>query len=117
MNYLFLVYSEAQPRSSEQDEWFVKACLASNELLQEGGYLRATAVLQEQQVAVTVQVQQGRVYLTEGSLAPQGRQFIELFLIQARDLNEAIQIATKMPQIQRGFIEVRLLKSAPEVYD
>ena len=49
----------------------------------------------------------GQVWLTDGPLAEIKEQLIQLFFIKARDLNEAIQVASKMPQARTGPIEVR----------
>jgi hypothetical protein len=49
----------------------------------------------------------GKVSLSDGPVAGSQEQLIKLLFIQARDLNAAIQIASKMPQAQAGPIEVR----------
>jgi hypothetical protein len=49
----------------------------------------------------------GQVSLTDGPCAERQGQLIRLFFIQARDLNEAIRVASQMPQAHRGPIEVR----------
>ena len=58
---------------------------------------------------LTVRVLDGRLSLTDGSAARSQGPLIQLLFIQARDLNTAIQIASKMPQAQAGVIEVRPL--------
>jgi hypothetical protein len=52
-------------------------------------------------------VQQGKVSLTDGPFARASKQLVGFFFIEARDLNEAIQVAAKMPQAQRGSVEIR----------
>lgn len=87
---------------SERDI-FDKACFANDEALRESGYLIATAVLQS---AMTVWSQDGHVSISEGPFTRTNEQLAGLFIINARDLNEAIQVAAKMPQVRRGPIEV-----------
>jgi len=57
--------------------------------------------------AITVRVRQGRVSTTDGPFAETKEQFGGYYLIEARDLNEAIQIAAKIPGASRGCVEVR----------
>lgn len=57
--------------------------------------------------AITVRVRQGRISTTDGPFAETKEQFGGYYLIEARDLNEAIQIAAKIPGASRGCVEVR----------
>ena len=59
--------------------------------------------------ALTVRVVDGRLSLADGPADGSRGQLVQLLFIQARDLNTAIQIASKMPQAQAGTIEVRPL--------
>ena len=55
----------------------------------------------------TVRVRNGKASVIDGPLAKTKEQLTGLFFIDARDLNEAIQVASQMPQARRGPIEVR----------
>ena len=83
---------------------FERACQANMELLQESGYLLATVDLQRD-TAVTVRMQHGAVVLSDDPPAATAA-LVRLFFIDARDLNEAIQLASRMPQIKYGPISI-----------
>ena len=113
MKYLFCVYDDGsqtkRPSIGERENFrdiFAEACLANEEALRESGYLIATAVLQS---AITVWIRDGKVFLSDDPFTRTNEQLTGLFIINARDLNEAIQVAAKMPQARRGPIEVRPL--------
>jgi hypothetical protein len=110
MRYLFLAYrSGPTPELSSAGEAsaFGEACRTSDAALRESGYVLAAVRLQDGRAAATVWVQNGEVSLTEGPSGETAEQLSALYLIDARDLNEAVRIASKMPQAQRGPIEVR----------
>ena len=113
MKYIFLAYRDKQQwqaLSAAEREALEQACLANEQDLQQSGYLLAVEGLQGNHTAITVRVENGKVSLTDGPFAEtsgQSGQLIRLFCIQARDLNEAIQVAAKMPQALTGPIEVR----------
>ncbi len=77
-----------------------------DELAESGQYLAAEA-LQSVDTATTVRVRDGRVDVTDGPFAETKEQIGGFLLIEAKDLNEAISIATRLPPIRYGCIEVR----------
>ncbi len=110
MKYVFLAYNdEALLQSMPPGDLaaFGDACMASNEALRASGHLLAVAGLQRSDTATTVRIQHGRIVLADGPYAKTREQLIGLFVIDACDLNEAIQIAATMPQARAGPIEVR----------
>jgi hypothetical protein len=113
MKYLFLAYGDEQRYSamstSERDA-FENACLANDEVLRESGHLLTAAGLHRSSTATTVRVWNGSVSLADGPFTETKEQLIGLFFINARDLNEAIQVAAKMPQARGGAIEVRPMR-------
>ena len=64
--------------------------------------------------ATTVRVRNGKVMTTDGPFAETKEQVGGYYLIEARDLNEAIQIAAKIPGAQRGCVEVRPIADDPQ---
>lgn len=107
MKYLCLVYSEedklhALPESPKDEE-----CLACVETLRRSGHLIAGEALESVQTATTVRVRNGKVSVTDGPFAETKEQLAGFYLIDARDLNEAIQVAAKIPPARVGSIEVR----------
>jgi len=77
------------------------------ETLRESGRLLAVERLQSVRMAATVRVRNGRVYATDGPFAETKEQLGGFFLIEARDLNDAIQVATRWPPARLGSVEVR----------
>lgn len=112
MKYVFLAYSDeallqSMPRSDR--DMLDAACVANDEALRASGHLLAVAGLQRSDTATTLRVQNGKLVLSDGSYAKTKAQLIGLFFIEARDLNQAIQLAAQMPQARSGLIEVRPL--------
>jgi hypothetical protein len=58
-------------------------------------------------MAVTVRVRNGKIATTDGPFAETKEQFGGYYLIEARDLNEAIQVASRIPGARMGCVEVR----------
>ena len=106
MKYLCLVYSEEEKLDAIDD----RECLAVSDELHLGGYRLAAEALQPVQTATTVRVRNGRVSLTDGPFAETKEQLAGFYLIEARDLNEAIQVASKIPPARVGSIEVRPIR-------
>ena len=110
MKYLFLAYGDErqlQTMSASERDALANACLASDEALRQSGHLLAVEGLQSSGAAITVRVQNGKVLVAGGPLVETKEQLIGIFTINARDLNEAIQVAATMPQARGGPIEVR----------
>ncbi len=103
MKYLCLVYMEDPSRHTVPD----RECAAYADDLQTGGMLVAAEALQPVETATTVRVRNGRVSVTDGPFAETKEQLAGFYLIDARDLNEAIQVAAKIPPAREGSIEVR----------
>ncbi len=112
MQYLFLAYADQSQRamnSTSERAAFDRACLANDDALRESGYLLAAAHLAKDGAAATVQFQNDQLSLTGDLFNETKEQLAALFFINARDLNEAVRIASKMPQARQGPIEVRSL--------
>jgi len=69
--------------------------------------LIAAEALQPVETAATVRVRGGKVSVTDGPFAETKEQLAGFYLIEARDLNEAIRVASKIPPAREGSIEVR----------
>jgi hypothetical protein len=84
--------------------------LAHDQALQQQGHLLAAQALQSVRSAATVRIQKGKPLITDGPFAETREQIGGFILIDAKDRNEAIQIASKIPVIRLGGIEVRPIK-------
>jgi hypothetical protein len=103
MKYLCLVYLEPQNWSAVPD----RECAACGEGFRQSGALLAAEPLHPVETAATVRVRNGRVTVTDGPFAETKEQLAGFYLIEARDLNEAIRAAAKIPPARAGSIEVR----------
>ncbi len=110
MKYLCLAYEEESILNAmSQSEWSALRAetLAYVEELQKNGYLIAAEPLQSVRTAATVRVRNNKVAVTDGPFAETKETLGGFFLINARDLNEAIQVASRWPSARFGSIEVR----------
>ncbi|MGH8481027.1 MAG: YciI family protein [Nevskiaceae bacterium] len=103
MKYLCLVYGEESAIRTMDDH----ECLAFDEGLRRSGHCLASEALQPVQTAASLRVRNGRLSVSDGPFAETKEQLAGFYLIEARDLNEAIQLASKIPPARVGTIEVR----------
>ena len=103
MKYLCLVYLEDEKLRAVPDN----ECVACGNGLRQSGVLVAAEALQPVQTASTVRIRNGRMSVTDGPFAETKEQLAGFYLIEARDLNEAIQMAAKIPPAREGSVEVR----------
>lgn len=117
MKYLCLIYEEAtklRALSNAEAEALRAEHLEVTEAIQQGGHSCCGAILQPPDRAATVRVRSGIVFTTDGPLAETKEQLGGFCLIDVRDLNEAIQVAAKLPSARLGTIEVRPVWEVPE---
>jgi|SRR5919108_1041009 hypothetical protein len=110
MKYLCLVYGVEDPAnilSESEEQALIDENLEYDEQLRKSGHLILAHALQPPETAVIVHVLSGRVSVTDGPFTETKEQIAGFILIEARDLNEAIQVASKDPTARYGFIEVR----------
>ena len=110
MKYLCLIYEsekmyETMPKE-EQDAMFGEYFAFTDGIRQGGQYIAGEA-LHPVHTATTVRIRNGRLSTTDGPFAETKEQLGGFYLVEARDLNEAIQIAGKIPGARYGSIEVR----------
>jgi hypothetical protein len=113
MKYLCLAYEEeAKLTALSKTEWDAlrRETIDYVETLRRDGHLILTEPLQSSRTAVTVRVRNRQLATTDGPFAETKEQLGGFFLIDARDLNEAIQIAANWPSARLGTIEVRPLQ-------
>jgi hypothetical protein len=110
VRYLCLVYLDERTLNGlpKRDlEALVSETLDYGDTLRRSGHYVASNALQSVQTAMTIRVQDGRVLTTAGPFAETKEQLGGFILIEARDLNEAIRIASRIPPGRLGCIEVR----------
>ena len=113
MKYLCLVYAdEANVAALSRSEWdaVVVENLELCEELRRSGHFVSAAPLAPVRTAATVRVRNGKLSTTDGPFAETKEQLGGYYLIEARDLNEAIQVAGRIPGARWGSVEVRRLR-------
>ena len=110
MKYLCLVYGEEEKIAAMDDH----ECLAFDASLREGGRCVASEALEAVATAATVRVRNGRLSVSDGPFAETKEQLAGFYLVEARDLNEAIQLASRIPPARVGCIEVRPIRPIRE---
>jgi len=113
MKYVCLVYlveEEMDAMSQREVDACVDESLAYDEALRRSGHLIVAQALQPVETATTIRVRHGKLSTTDGPFAETKEQLGGFILIEARDLNDAIQVAAKIPLARRGRIEVRTIK-------
>ncbi|MBA3414193.1 MAG: YciI family protein [Chloroflexia bacterium] len=112
MKYLCLVYHE-EAMTDALPEWEYDAVVGEGldyrEDLRQSGHYIASSPLQPVEMATTLRVRHGTLAITDGPFAETNEQLGGFYLIEARDLNDAIQVAARMPPLRFGCIEVRPL--------
>jgi hypothetical protein len=103
MKYLCLVYLERDKWDAVPD----RECANCGDDLRRSGALVAAEPLHPVESATTVRVRNDRVLVTDGPFAETKEQLAGFYLLEARDLNEAIQLASRIPPAREGSIEVR----------
>ena len=119
MRYVFLAYKDERQSvamSARERAALDNECAANEQDLWQSGHLLAVEDLHTSHTAITVRVVNGMVSVTDSPVAKAQGQLIRLFFINARDLNEAIQIAVQMPQVRIGLIEVRSIVELNQQY-
>ena len=114
MKYLCLIYSaesEWTKMSKEQTDTMYAEYGAFTESIQNSGHYIGGNPLQPISTASTVRVRQGKVSTTDGPFAETKEQLGGYYLIEAKDLNDAIQVASHIPGAKIGSIEVRPIMS------
>jgi hypothetical protein len=110
LKYLCLVYAEEQRIAAlSSDAWdtLVAENLALCEDLRQTGHYVSASPLDSVQTAVTVRLRNGKLSTIDGPFAETKEQLGGYYLIEARDLDEAIRVAGRIPGARLGSVEVR----------
>ncbi len=110
MKYLCLVYSEEDKLYSLPDSPEDAECKAYAESVAQSGSMLAAEALQPVRAAVTVRRRGGKTTVTDGPFAETKEQLAGFYLIEARDMNAAIQMAGLIPAARVGSVEVRPIR-------
>jgi hypothetical protein len=110
MKYLLTIYNNEADWaniSEEESKQILDAYFALTREVQEAGVMLGGEGLQPTQTATTVRVRGGERQLTDGPFAETKEQLGGFYLLECKNLDEAIDWAAKIPGAQRGSVEVR----------
>ena len=113
VKYLCMIYQdEAKVNALPQSEFdaIMRDVFDYRDELRRSGHYIASSPLESVETAVTIRVRNGNASVTDGPFAETREQLGGFYLIEARDLNEAIRLTEQMPPARIGSIEVRALK-------
>ena len=114
MKYLCLIYDDEKQMSTtpkpDADRMMGEYFTFTENIRKSGHYIAGEA-LQPVSTASTVRLRNGKLSTTDGPFAETKEQLGGFYLIDARDLNDAIQVASKIPSARSGSIEVRPIRS------
>jgi hypothetical protein len=113
MKYMLLVYLDEQALSeSEREQCYVKSAQLAREIHTSGQYLDASP-LHPTSTATSIRVRDGKRLVTDGPFAETREHLGGYYLIDARNLDEAIGIAERIPAALWGTIEIRPVMEIP----
>ncbi|HKH48674.1 MAG TPA: YciI family protein [Thermoanaerobaculia bacterium] len=113
MKYMLLIYGD----ENALDQTELEKCYGESRQLahklHEAGQFLATAPLHRTTMATSVRVRDGKRLVTDGPFAETREQLGGFFLIEAKDLDEALAVAERIPMARRGTVEVRPVVEIP----
>ena len=118
MQYLLLIYTpELPPQSEIPPEVFQQQLAAYDAFtreVRERGAMLAGEALQPTETATSVRVRDGQTLVTDGPFAETKEALGGFYMVECKDLDEAIELAAKIPGARQGTIEVRPIWQLPE---
>ena len=110
MKYLCLIYDDEKnfaTKSKSDLDTLMSEYFQFTESIKKSGHYLGGEALQPVHTATTVRVRSGKMSTTDGPFAETKEQLGGFYFIEARDLNDAIQVASRIPSAKFGSIEVR----------
>ena len=113
MQYMLLIYADEQAWTEpEREQCYGESAQLAHQLRAQGHYLGASP-LQPVATATSVRVRADNRLVTDGPFAETREQLGGYFLVEAKDLDEAIEIAAHIPAARKGTVEIRPLVEIP----
>lgn len=113
MKYMLLIYYDEQALSeAEREQCFGESAQLAHELDANGQYVAANP-LHPTSAATSVRMRNGKRLVTDGPFAETREQLGGYFLIEAKNLDEAVGIAARIPMALKGTVEVRPVVEIP----
>jgi hypothetical protein len=113
MRYLLLIYGDEQAwTEADRKQCYADSSQLAHQLNAQGQFV-ATAPLQPVSTATSVRVRDGKRLVTDGPFAETREQLGGYFVINVKDLDEAIAIAGRIPGAKKGTVEIRPVLELP----
>jgi len=113
MKYMLLIYTDEQAwTEAERERCFAESTELAYRLKANGQFL-ATAPLQSVSTATSIRIRDGKRLVTDGPFAETREQLGGYFLIDAKDLDEAMDVAASIPGARKGSVEIRPVLELP----
>src|SRR5262244_1095005 len=110
MKYICLGYFDEtkwEAMAERQQQTFMGDCFAYDDLLRKNGHIIGGEALKSSRNAITLRWKNGKVSITDGPYAETKEQLGGILMLEATDLNHAIQLMSKHPGVQAGPCEIR----------
>jgi hypothetical protein len=115
MKYMLLIYGDEQQWTDGVREDCYRESTELAHQLKANGQFIDTSPLQPTSTATSVRVREGKRFVTDGPFAETREQLGGYFVVNAKDLDEAIRIAEKIPSARMGTVEIRPLIELPGI--
>ena len=118
MKYICLGYYDEkgwEKMSESERNTLMDECFAYDDVLQKNGQSVGGQALQNPRNATTLRWQNGKVLITDGPYAETKEQLGGFFVLEARDLNHAIQLVSNHPGVKAGPFEIRPVEDMSEI--
>jgi hypothetical protein len=118
MRYALLIYGEepSSPPAEQEAGEEMNLYAAYTKELHDRGVYEAGEALEQTRTATTVRVRDGKTLVTDGPFAETKEALGGFYLLNCRDLDEAIELAAKLPGARRGSVEIRPIWELPQDY-
>lgn len=117
MKYMLMIYQDEQVlNDDEREDCYRESTQLAQDLTARGQFI-AAAPLYPTSMATSVRVREGKRLVTDGPFAETREQFGGYFLVDAKDLDDALRIAARIPAARRGTVEVRPVLEIPGLPD
>lgn len=116
MQYMLLIYfneAEYKRRNDEQNGAITREYMTYTQNIRESGHFKLGDRLMSVTTATTLREKDGKLLKTDGPFAETREQLGGYYIIEAKDLDEAVSVAARLPGVRHGAVEVRPIVAMP----
>ena len=114
MRYMLLIYSDEKAWTEQENEQCIADSMAICDELAAQGKLLDAAPLHDVATATSVRIRNGKRQITDGPFAETTEQLGGYYILDVENLDEAIAIASRLPPVLKGTVEIRPVMALPE---